>query len=297
MSMIKKLFIILSALVMTSCTNTLSRSDKGLIDDENMNIISRINELAVDNFIAKKLIVKEEEAEEIANPKYKSDNKEEIIKNLEPYIEDDPKVKWVYDNFYTLTNIEAYLTGNDMDTVEFVYNMHHGPNNYQDKPGQSVDLGRKTPYYIQWDNRWAYNNLGYRNIGISGCGPTSMAMVLSRLKNDPTITPTQIAEDAKPYMVEDGISWNFFTDKASVYGYTIEEVHNDKEAMKEALRKGPLLVSVNRGYFTLYGHIVVIDSYENGKFLINDPNSIKNSKRAWTYEELSNQIAKIWSIY
>lgn len=293
----KKHILILSALLLTSCTSTFTRSDDGLIDQENMDIISRINELAVDNFIAKKLIVKDEKVEENPKPKYKSDNKDEIIKNLEPYIDEDPKVKWVYDNFYTIPNVEAYLTGNDKDTVEFIYNMHHGPNNYEDYPGQSVDLERKTPYYLQWDNRWAYNNLGYKNVGIAGCGPTSMAMILARLKEDPSITPTKIAEDAKSYMVEDGISWNFFTDKASVYGYSIEDVPIEKEAMKEALRKGPLLVSVNRGYFTLFGHIFVVDSYEDGKFIINDPNSIKNSKRAWTYEEISNQIAKIWSIY
>ena len=169
--------------------------------------------------------------------------------------------------------------------------------NFPYKEGQSVDLGRKTPYYTQWDNRWAYNELGDNNIGISGCGPSSMAMILSRIKADPSISPKNIAQDAKTYMVKEGISWKFFYDGANKYGYNIEDVSNNEDTMIKALEKGPLLVSVNKGYFTLYGHIFVIDSYKDGKFLINDPNSIRNSKRLWTFDEISNQIAHIWSIY
>ena len=64
--------------------------------------------------------------------------------------------------------------------------------------------------------------------------------------------------------------------------------------MIKALEEGPLLISVGRGYFTLYGHILVIDSYKDGKFLINDPNSVRNSIIEWDYDDISNQILKIW---
>lgn len=295
----KHLLIALLIPLLTSCSKDDIRENEGIVNEENLNILTSINELAIDTFIPKKglALSNEEDIDKDTNPKLKSDNKDELKKNIGSWIGENPKAKWVYDNFDDLDNIDAYLAGNDEDTIEFVYNMNNGLTNFPYTPGQSVDLERKTPYYIQWDNRWAYNKLGNRNIGISGCGPTSMAMILSRLKKDNSITPDKIANDAQNYMGNEGISWNFFYDGANKYDYKIEDVALNEEAIKKALEKGPLLVSVNRGYFTLFGHIFVIDSYKDGKFLINDPNSLRNSKIEWTFDQISNQIVKIWSIY
>ena len=295
----KYLLIALLIPLLTSCSKDDIRENEGIVNEENLNILTSINELAIDTFIPKKglSLSNDDDIDQSTKPKLKSDNKDELKKNIESWLGENPKAKWVYDNFDDLDNVDAYLAGNDEDTIEFVYNMNNGLTNFPYTPGQSVDLERKTPYFIQWDNRWAYNKLGNRNIGISGCGPTSMAMILSRLKKDDSITPDKIAKDAQNYMGNEGISWNFFYDGAKKYDYEIEDVALNEEAMKKALEKGPLLVSVNRGYFTLFGHIFVIDSYKDGKFIINDPNSLRNSKIEWTFDQISNQIVKIWSIY
>lgn len=301
----KQIFLVPVLLIsLNSCTSSFGNKNEGLIDQENMNIVSEINELAIDTFLKNSnkslsdvVIENENKIDQNFTPKAKSDVKEDIIKNLEKYIDQDPKAHWVYDNFFNITNVEAYLTGNDPDTVEFVYNMNHNITDFPKTPGESIELGRKTPYYLQWDNRWAYDELGQRNIGISGCGPTSTAMVLSRIKNDPSITPDKISKDAKNYMTNEGISWNFFKDEAEKYKLNTKEINLNKKEMIEALKKGPIIVSVNRGYFTLFGHIFVIDSYKDGKFIVNDPNSIKNTMRPWTFDEISNQIAHMWQIY
>lgn len=301
----KQLFLVPVLLIsLSSCTSSFGNKNEGLIDQENMNIVSEINELAIDTFLKNSnkslsdvVIENENKIDQNFTPKAKSDVKEDIIKNLEKYIDQDPKAHWVYDNFFNITNVEAYLTGNDPDTVEFVYNMNHNITDFPKTPGESIELGRKTPYYLQWDNRWAYDELGQRNIGISGCGPTSTSMVLSRIKNDPTITPDKISKDAKNYMTNEGISWNFFKDEAEKYKLNTKEINLNEKEMIEALKKGPIIVSVNRGYFTLFGHIFVIDSYKDGKFIVNDPNSIKNTMRPWTFDEISNQIAHMWQIY
>ena len=301
----KQLFLVPVLLIsLNSCTSSFGNKNEGLIDQENMNIVSEINELAIDTFLKNSnkslsdvVIENENKIDQNFTPKEKSDVKEDIIKNLEKYIDQDPKAHWVYDNFFNITNVEAYLTGNDPDTVEFVYNMNHNITDFPKTPGESIELGRKTPYYLQWDNRWAYDELGQRNIGISGCGPTSTSMVLSRIKNDPTITPDKISKDAKNYMTNEGISWNFFKDESEKYKLNTKEINLNEKEMIEALKKGPIIVSVNRGYFTLFGHIFVIDSYKDGKFIVNDPNSIKNTMRPWTFDEISNQIAHMWQIY
>ncbi|MBS6105651.1 MULTISPECIES: C39 family peptidase [Anaerococcus] len=289
---------------LSSCTHSFGKNNDGLVDQENINIVSDINELAINTFlksnnnsITDMIVDEENNLNENSTPKVKSDVKEDIIKNVEKYAANDPKAQWVYDNFFNITNVEAYLTGNDPDTIEFVYNMNHNITDFPKTPGESIKLERKTPYYIQWDNRWAYDALGSRNIGISGCGPTSTAMVLSRLKNDPSITPDKISRDAKNYMSNEGVSWLFFPDEAKKYNLSSKDIAVNEKEMIDALKKGPLIVSVNRGYFTLFGHIFVIDSYKDGKFLVNDPNSVKNSMRPWSFDEISNQIAHIWQIY
>uniref|UniRef100_UPI00288ADD2A C39 family peptidase n=1 Tax=uncultured Anaerococcus sp. TaxID=293428 RepID=UPI00288ADD2A len=129
--------------------------------------------------------------------------------------------------------------------------------------------------------------------GISGCGPTSLAMIISRLTNNLTY-PNEIAKKASNFMNDGGMDWAFIEHIAKEYKIKVEDVSLDKEKMIKALNNGPLLISVGRGYFTLYGHILVIDSYKDGKFIINDPNSVRNSIIEWDFEDISDQILKIW---
>ncbi len=288
-----RLIFLLAALFLCSCSNK-RKLDNDYLDKENLQMIEEINSIAKDTFNKGEDIVNNINIVNESKPVYKTDRRDDLIKNLEDPAKKDPEAKWVHDNFKNLTDTEAYLTGNDPDTVEFVYNMNHNIKDFPYKEGESIKLNRSTPYYIQWDNRWAYQELSDINIGVAGCGPTSMAMVLARLKNDPSITPKIIGEDAKEYMVEEGIAWSFFADEASKYGLKCEDLEKDKQKMIEALKEGPLIVSVERGYFTLAGHIFVIDSYKDGKFIINDPNSIKNTMREWDYEQIQDQIVHVW---
>lgn len=95
-------------------------------------------------------------------------------------------------------------------------------------------------------------------------------------------------------MNDGGMDWAFIDHIAKEYNLKVTDINLDKDKMIRALEDGPLLISVGRGYFTLYGHILVIDSYKDGKFIINDPNSVKNSIIEWEYDDISDQILKIW---
>lgn len=286
----------LGLLVLCSCSNK-NKSDNDYLDKENLQMIEEINSVAKETFSKGKDFVSTINLVNESKPEYKSDRRDDLIKKLEEPAKTDQKAKWILDNFKNLSDTEAYLVGNDSDTVEFIYNMKHNINKFPYKEGESLKLNRATPFYLQWDNRWAYESLSEANIGLAGCGPTSMSMVLSRLKKDASITPKTIGKDASEFMVEEGISWKFFSHEANKYGLKCQDVDKNKAAIIEALKKGPLIVSVNRGYFTLAGHIFVIDSYKDGKFIINDPNSIKNTLRQWDYEQIENQIAHIWKIF
>lgn len=230
-------------------------------------------------------------------PRIKTVDENKLKSYLYKNINGNYKLKWIYQNFDKLDYIEKVLIGNDVDTCEFIYNKNNGITEFNLFNGQSIDLHRKTPYYVQWDNRWAYLPLGANgDIGISGCGPTSIAMIFSRLLNDKKINPKIISQDAQKFMTSEGILWDFFKYESDKYNLKIKNVDNNKKKIEKALNKGPLLVSVKSGYFTTLGHIIVIDSIKNDKLLINDPNPVKNSKIEWTYEEIANQISNIWLI-
>ena len=51
------------------------------------------------------------------------------------------------------------------------------------------ELPEKVPLFIQWDKRWGYVPYGQSNVGISGCGPTCLSMVLYSLTGDKNLTP------------------------------------------------------------------------------------------------------------
>lgn len=287
----KLLVILLSLLSLTSCSKESEIDIKGFIDEESVKIIEDLKTLASDTFKRKNFLDFKYEVK----PKKKSDIKEDLIKNVEAAAKKDKKAQWVYDNFYNLDDVDAYLTGNDPDTIEFIYNKNHKFTDFNFYKGESVKLKRKTPYYLQWDNRWAYDNLYPTNIGISGCGPTSLSMIISRLTNN-LIYPNEMAQKASKFMNDGGMDWAFIDHIAKEYNLKVTDINLDKDKMIKSLEDGPLLISVGRGYFTLYGHILVIDSYKDGKFIINDPNSVKNTMREWEYEQLKDQIVHIWKI-
>lgn len=284
----KLLVILLSLLSLTSCSKESEIDIKGFIDEESVKIIEDLKTLASDTFKRKNFLDFKYEVK----PKKKSDIKEDLIKNVEAAAKKDKKAQWVYDNFYNLDDVDAYLTGNDPDTIEFIYNKNHKFTDFNFYKGESVKLKRKTPYYLQWDNRWAYDNLYPTNIGISGCGPTSLSMIISRLTNN-LIYPNEMAQKASKFMNDGGMDWAFIDHIAKEYNLKVTDINLDKDKMIKTLEDGPLLISVGRGYFTLYGHILVIDSYKDGKFIINDPNSVKNSIIGWEYDDISDQILKI----
>lgn len=285
----KVLILLISLISLTSCSSGTEIDVKGFIDEESVNIIEDLKTIASDTFSRKDFL----DFSYDLKPKKKSDVKEDLIKNVEQAAKNDKKAKWVYDNYYNLENIDAYLAGNDPDTIEFIYNKNHNFTDFKFYKGESVKLKRQTPYFLQRDNRWAYDYLYPTNIGISGCGPSSIAMVISRL-TDNVIYPNEMAEKAAGFMNDGGMDWAFINHIAKEYKINVSEVNLNKEEMIRSLEDGPLLVSVSRGYFTLYGHILVIDSYKDGKFIINDPNSVRNSIIEWEFDDISDQIIKIW---
>lgn len=161
------------------------------------------------------------------------------------------------------------------------------------------ERSEKYPLFLQWDKRWGYRAYGEHVIGLSGCGPTCMSMVLYSLKGDETMTPDSLARfaDAQGYYVEgSGTAWSFMTEGARSLGLNVREVSLDEGAMKSRLDEGSLIIcSMGPGDFTKAGHFIVIYGYDEDGFLVNDPNSVQRSGERWSFDKIRYQIRNLWA--
>lgn len=176
---------------------------------------------------------------------------------------------------------------------------------YLEKKGQAVavDLdGEITkgviPRLYQWDQRWGYGSYGDTIIALAGCGPTCLSMVLLGLTGDSQWDPARVSafSEAQGYVSEAGTAWDLMTLGAQELGLSSQVLPLDEGRMTRELNAGhPIICSMRPGDFTDTGHFIVLVGYEEGAFVVNDPNSIDNSERTWTYEEICGQIRNLWA--
>lgn len=156
------------------------------------------------------------------------------------------------------------------------------------------------PLFLQWDQRWGYETYGSDCIGITGCGPTCLAMAGYYLTGDERFNPEEIAEFAWKngyYEKGYGSSWTLISEGGGKLGLDVTELPLVKKRMTENLEAGnPIILAMGKGDFTSSGHYIVLTGLEDGQFRVNDPNSREKSEKLWSYEELEHQIRNIWAI-
>ena len=195
---------------------------------------------------------------------------------------------------------EQKLFANNKDSKQYILGYLAGKKSKPYEEGETVELNRKYPYYVQWDRRWSYNKLGDINIAIGGCGPATVSMAISGLLNDNTITPDKIAKiaDENGYFTDDGIKWSFFDSITKKYNLQTKNVSINEKSIDDVLQKNnPIITSVKPGKFTTVGHIVLIVGKDNdGNYIINDPNSYGRTLKKWSYDELKTEIKSMWEV-
>ncbi len=153
------------------------------------------------------------------------------------------------------------------------------------------------PLFLQWDRRWGYESYGDSCIGLAGCGPTCLSMVLFYLTRDETHTPDSIAAYSMKngYYVEGtGTSWALMEDVPKLYGIKVSSISRAANNMKAVLDNGGIIIcAMGKGDFTISGHYIIIYGYDNEGFMVNDPNCVARSGRRWTFSEIENQIARL----
>ncbi len=159
-----------------------------------------------------------------------------------------------------------------------------------------ADGGMEVMYYNQLDERWA--DIMYGNsstIGQAGCGPTSMAIVISTLTGKPH-DPVELARwsAANGHRCEGNGSYHsLIPAAAAAYGLNCDR-NLDAQGIVDALSSGKLVVVImSKGHFTRGGHFIVLRGVTGeGKILVADPASYGRSEQEWDLSIIMDESNK-----
>lgn len=156
--------------------------------------------------------------------------------------------------------------------------------------------GSKFIYYDQTWDAYASYRYGNQTIGGYGCGPTSMAMVISNLTGT-IIKPTTMGDwsYANGFFVSGrGTAYGLFPAASAKYGITCTTMSAyDKEGIVSALKQGKLLLTVvGYGDFTRGRHFLLIRGItDDGKLLLADSGRYENCLSEWDYNRVIRQVS------
>lgn len=178
------------------------------------------------------------------------------------------------------------------------------------------DFIRDIPLFLQGDSRWGgvpysySNNPRHGTISSSACGPTSVAMIITGLggynksidlNGDGIIDPyeaTMYSLKKGHRIYGQGTAWGYFADIGRTSGLNVSQKSTrEYKDVIEALKSGnPVVASMKPGVFTKGGHFIVLTGInEDGKIIVNDPNSTHLSNIAWDfYNPILSQSKQFW---
>ncbi len=229
---------------------------------------------------------------------------EEYAAKLETMRKEYPQVDNILMNLYEYNESMLKLASTNPDALDFVQDYPKHKSDVKSSGSvtqEEIDSAENgIPCFQQWDERWGYLTYGNDNIGINGCGPTCLSMVASGLLKDTSKSPDAIAEfsvENNYCTVASGTAWTLMSSGAKKLGLKSESVVVGANSLKAVLEKGqPVICSMKPGDFTTTGHFIVLTGItDDGRLMINDPNSIKRSKKRWNIDNVVGQIKSAWT--
>ncbi len=126
----------------------------------------------------------------------------------------------------------------------------------------------KSPvYFSQLNSRWSNVPLNNSRVGISGCVPTSLAMVFKG-SYGMNVDPGTVAIRADGISHQSfGLSGKDLLNTVKAYGHSVEQISNKNRAITLLKSGYPLVFYINVGI----GHAVVVYGYNNGTVNVFDP--------------------------
>ncbi|AGK97115.1 C39 family peptidase [Clostridium pasteurianum] len=216
---------------------------------------------------------------------------------------------------YVLTNpiemIGTFFTVNELNVVkdlrsQYGYEQLINPkdNSYVESSGLNFsgisfkDGATEVVYYNQADERWKDKPYGRTGtIGRSGCGPTSLSIVVSSF-TDKKVDPVQMSKWAyeNGYYCEGAGSYHtLIPDGAKHFGLKVEGcTSSEPQRIVDALSQGKLVIAIMaKGHFTRNGHFIVLRGVTSDKkILVADPVSRTRSEEKWELSIILDEANK-----
>lgn len=180
----------------------------------------------------------------------------------------------------------------------------YGSDSYSGGAAGMVSLGDFNMFY-QHQGAWAKQLIGKggcvnKDFAWCGCGPTSLAIVVSNLTGDKSVNPLKTRDLSQ--FASAGISWSSFTSVPKAFGLKSQMIGVNIAKVRETLQAGGLVIfSQSRGALTGYtdGHIMVIRGMtEDGKFLVADPfkPAHTNNQNGFTAAQILGGTRNMWAV-
>lgn len=232
-----------------------------------------------------------------------------VLNSQDPVIQDlvalttrYPKVKNILKDTSLYPHELLDLASRKPETIDFVLNY---PKRTEVTNISDISVSKdykegRIPLFIQWDERWGYEKYGSEYVAIAGCGPTALSMVIVGLTGDTTANPLAVSEfsNNNGYYVEgQGSSWDLMSYGATHFGVKGSEIPLSPEVIRGTLESGqPIVASMGPGTFTTVGHFIVMTGItEDGKIIVNDPDSKEKSEKTWDVSVFMEEANNLWS--
>ena len=231
-------------------------------------------------------------------------SREDYTMNLDDF---NSKDKSSHKKSFFIDRLVGSYKGYDPNNLNIIISREYSRDQYGNKLGLKYnnidevikDLDKLKKVYSDYEGFAYYNQnvyletYKYDSIQVSGCCPTSFAMIATYLKGE-TILPTDVIDAFLPYCYSSGtdVTGECFPDVCSKFGLKANrlDAFNKEQLMSELKKGNPIILNVVAGQFTSSGHyIVLLGIDDNGNVIVADPNSVYNSTQTYPIEVLMSQ--------
>lgn len=154
---------------------------------------------------------------------------------------------------------------------------------------------KRVVYYNQGEEPWANITYGTSTIGYAGCGPTSLAIVISTLTGqtvNPQMTSAYSIANGE-YVSGVGTAHSFPTNAAHHWGLTCERVGKDRMGyVVQSLKEGKMVVEICEAYTITgsgSGHFIVLTGVtRDGYITIADCASRERTAKVYSLETITS---------
>lgn len=191
------------------------------------------------------------------------------------------------------------LAATELQARPFVRNW---PDCYPSDQAGSCSSGwdGRVPRLYQWDERWGYTLYCNTTFALTGCCPTSLAMVYQGLTGASDRSPYDLGVMAARggYMDSfNGTDTAFLMNCAPELGLSCRQLSVSSDSITSALSAGEVIIcNVGPGDFTTGGHFIVLAGLDSaGDVVVNDPFSAERSAMSWPAQTIAGQTKALYA--